>query len=68
VYATVAGVRDFIEDWRCLFPDSKIALTGGDRTLFLKYLTAAFPQTASSTLIDAPEAIFWGISLLTVDC
>ena len=68
VYATVAGVRDFIEDWRCLFPDSKIALTGGDRTLLLKYLTAAFPQTASWALIDAPEAIFWGISLLSVDC
>lgn len=66
VYATVAGVRDFIEDWRCLFPDSKIALTGGDRTLLLQYLASAFPDTASA-VIDAPEAIFWGISLLTVD-
>lgn len=61
VYATVAGVRDFIEDWRRLFPNSKIAVTGGDRTLLLQYLTAAFPDTASS-VIDAPEAIFWGIS------
>ncbi|MEG3894886.1 MULTISPECIES: pantothenate kinase [unclassified Microcoleus] len=67
VYATVAGVRDFIEDWRCLFPDSKIALTGGDRTLLLQYLASAFPDTAAH-LIDAPEAIFWGIRLLTVDC
>ncbi|MEG5171944.1 pantothenate kinase [Microcoleus sp. B3-D7] len=67
VYATVAGVRDFIEDWRCLFPDSKIAVTGGDRTMLLKYLTAAFPNTASA-VIDAPEAIFWGIRLLNVDC
>jgi type III pantothenate kinase len=67
VYATAAGVRDFIEDWRCLFPDSKIAVTGGDRTMLLKYLTAAFPDTAAG-LIDAPEAIFWGISLLSVDC
>ena len=66
VYATVAGVRDFIEDWRCLFPDSKIAITGGDRTLLLQYLTSAFPDTATS-VIDAPEAIFWGISQLTVD-
>ena len=66
VYAAVAGVRDFIEDWRCLFPDSKIAVTGGDRTMLLKYLTAAFPDIAAG-LIDAPEAIFWGISLLTVD-
>ncbi len=61
VYATVAGVRDFIDDWRCLFPDSKIAVTGGDRTMLLKYLTAAFPDTAAG-LIDAPEAIFWGIT------
>ncbi|MGB3262840.1 MAG: pantothenate kinase [Microcoleus sp.] len=61
VYAAVAGVRDFIEDWLNLFPNSKIAITGGDRTLLLQYLTAAFPDTASS-VIDAPEAIFWGIS------
>ncbi|MBD0395830.1 MAG: pantothenate kinase, partial [Microcoleus sp. C1-bin4] len=40
----------------------------GDRTLLLKYLTAAFPHMALSGLIDAPEAIFWGISLLSVDC
>jgi type III pantothenate kinase len=61
VYVALAGVRDFIEDWRRLFPNSKIALTGGDRILLLKYLTALFPDTASS-VIDAPEAIFWGIS------
>ncbi len=67
VYAAVAGVRDFIEDWRCLFPNSKIAITGGDRTLLLQYLASAFPDTAAS-VIDAPEAIFWGISQLTVDC
>ncbi|NQE33211.1 pantothenate kinase [Microcoleus asticus] len=67
VYATVAGVRDFIEDWRCLFPNSKIALTGGDRTLLLQYLASAFPDTASAVIV-APEAIFWGISLLSVDC
>lgn len=61
VYAAVAGVRDFIEDWGCLFPNSKIALTGGDRTLLLQYLASAFPDTASA-VIETPEAIFWGIS------
>ena len=65
VYAVVAGVRDFIEDWLHLFPHSKIAVTGGDRTLLLQYLTAAFPDTASS-IIDAPQAIFWGISQLVI--
>ncbi|MEG4322350.1 MULTISPECIES: pantothenate kinase [unclassified Microcoleus] len=59
VYAAVAGVRDFIEDWRRLFPNSKIAVTGGDRILLLQYLAALFPDTAAS-VIDAPEAIFWG--------
>ena len=59
VYAAVAGVRDFIEDWRRLFPNSKIAVTGGDRILLLEYLTAVFPDTAAS-VIDAPDAIFWG--------
>lgn len=63
VYAAVAGVRDFIEDWRCLFPHSKIAIAGGDRTLLLQYLASAFPDTAAS-VIDAPDAIFWGISQL----
>jgi type III pantothenate kinase len=61
VRAAVAGVRDFIEDWQCLFPRSKIALTGGDRTLLLKYLTAAFPDTGSA-VIEAPAAIFWGMA------
>lgn len=60
VRGVVAAVKDFIEDWRSLFPDSKIALTGGDRTLLLNYLASAFPDTATS-VIDAPQLIFWGI-------
>jgi type III pantothenate kinase len=60
VRGVVAAVKDFIEDWRSLFPDSKIALTGGDRTLLLKYLTSAFPDIAC-TIIEAPQVIFWGM-------
>jgi type III pantothenate kinase len=60
VRGVVAVVKDFIEDWRSLFPDSKIALTGGDRTLLLKYLTSAFPDIAC-TIIKAPQVIFWGM-------
>lgn len=61
VYATVAAVKDFIENWQQEFPDSQIAMTGGDRTWLLSYLQAAFPQVAT-TVIDAPHAIFWGMS------
>jgi len=59
VRGVVAAVKDFIEDWCCLFPDSKIGLTGGDRTLLLKYLASAFPDTAAA-VIETPEAIFGG--------
>ena len=61
IYTIIAGVRDFIQDWRHKFPESKIVLTGGDRTFLLTYLTQMFPDLAS-TIIEAPLAIFWGIT------
>ena len=61
VHGVVSAVNDFIEDWLRLFPNSKIAVTGGDRTLLLKYLVSTFPDTASA-IIETPEAIFWGMS------
>ncbi|MFM9265130.1 pantothenate kinase [Tychonema sp. BBK16] len=61
VHGAVSAVNDFIQDWLRLFPNSKIAITGGDRTLLLKYLASTFPDTAAA-IIEAPEAIFWGMS------
>jgi type III pantothenate kinase len=63
VHGVVAAVNDFIQDWLRLFPNSKIAVTGGDRTLLLKYLASAFPDIATA-IIETPEAIFWGMSRL----
>ena len=60
VRSVVAAVQDFIQDWLILFPDSKIALTGGDRTWLLKYLAATFGDTAAR-IIETPQAIFWGM-------
>ncbi|OCQ97954.1 pantothenate kinase [Oscillatoriales cyanobacterium USR001] len=60
IYSLIAGVRDFIADWRRVFPDSKIAITGGDRTFLLVYLQALYPDLATS-IVEFPEAIFWGI-------
>ncbi|PHX54737.1 pantothenate kinase [Tychonema bourrellyi FEM_GT703] len=59
VYGVVSAVNDFIQDWLRLFPNSKIAVTGGDRTLLLKYLASTFPDTVAA-VIETPEAIFWG--------
>ncbi|PSB55408.1 pantothenate kinase [Chamaesiphon polymorphus] len=33
-----AGIRDFIRDWRKLFPESQIVFTGGDGELLVTYL------------------------------
>jgi type III pantothenate kinase len=46
VRGVVAALKDFIEDWLRLFPESK-------------YLASAFPDTAAA-VIETPEAIFWG--------
>ncbi len=60
VYTVLAGIRDFIEDWRCQFPDSQIALTGGDSVLLLSYLQAQFPQNTRQVIAD-PHLAFWGM-------
>jgi type III pantothenate kinase len=60
IYTVLAGVRDFIEDWRCHFPGSQIALTGGDAAVLLTYFQAQFPEVARQLIID-PNLIFWGM-------
>jgi type III pantothenate kinase len=60
IYTVLAGIRDFIEDWHCQFPNSQIVLTGGDSHVLLTYFQAQFPQIARQ-LIANPHLIFWGI-------
>lgn len=63
VYTVLAGIRDFILDWRCQFPDSKIALTGGDSGVLMSYLQVQFPEIAPQLISDR-HLIFWGIRLV----
>ena len=60
IYTVLAGIRDFIEDWRCQFPDSRIVLTGGDSGLLLSYLQAQLHQNTRQLIAD-PHLIFWGM-------
>lgn len=60
IYTILAGIREFIEAWQQQFPDSKIAITGGDRSLLLLYLQKIWPHLAAS-IIDAPHLVFWGM-------
>jgi type III pantothenate kinase len=60
VHTILAGIKDFVEAWWQLFPDGKIAIKGGDRTLLLNYLQALYPQIAAPLIVE-PNLIFWGM-------
>lgn len=59
-YTVLAGVRDFIEAWWREFPESAVALTGGDRAFLLNSLQALYPEMAARVTAD-PYLIFWGM-------
>ncbi|MEH1927682.1 pantothenate kinase [Nostoc sp.] len=60
IYTLLAGIKDFIQAWWDLFPDGKIAIKGGDRTLLLNYLQALYPEIAPRLIVE-PNLIFWGM-------
>ncbi|MEH2364881.1 pantothenate kinase [Nostoc sp.] len=60
IYTILAGIKDFIEAWWDLFPDGKIAIKGGDRTLLLNYLQALYPEITARLIVE-PNLIFWGM-------
>ncbi|HEY9608921.1 pantothenate kinase [Allocoleopsis sp.] len=60
IYTVLAGMRDFIEDWQSQFPDSRIALTGGDSLVLLSYLQSQYPEIARQLIRDL-RLIFWGM-------
>lgn len=60
IYTLIAGIKGFICAWWQEFPESCIAITGGDRALLLEYLQAQYPDIAAK-IISAPYLIFQGI-------
>ncbi|MFB2975962.1 pantothenate kinase [Microseira sp. BLCC-F43] len=60
VYTVIAGVRDFISAWWDSYPESRILLTGGDRTLMFTYLQTQAPEVAAKITVE-PNLIFWGM-------
>jgi len=63
IYTVLAGIQDFIANWQHQFPDTRIALTGGDSGLLQKYLQTQFPETAAQLIVD-PHLIFRGMGNL----
>ncbi|MEH1855292.1 MAG: pantothenate kinase [Nostoc sp.] len=60
IYTVLAGIKDYIEAWWNLFPDGKIAIKGGDRTLLVNYLQVLYPEIAARWIVE-PNLIFWGM-------
>ena len=65
IYTFLAGINDFSKDWWRQFPESQIALTGGDHTSIYTYLQVQYPEIASKLVADS-HLIFWGMRSLVV--
>lgn len=67
IYTLLAGVREFIYNWRQQFPTSPIVITGGDRPILVENLHSnQTPGIAAGNnpLISEPDLIFKGMALL----
>jgi type III pantothenate kinase len=62
-YTILSGVREFIEDWRSTYPDSKVVLTGGDGLFLHRHLGDRYPHLLPFTIYD-PYLVFKGIQVL----
>ncbi|MBE9191505.1 pantothenate kinase [Gloeocapsopsis crepidinum LEGE 06123] len=60
IYTLMAGIKDFVDAWWQEFPESCVAMTGGDRALLLNYFQVQYPNIATK-ITSAPHLIFQGM-------
>jgi len=60
IYTLIAGIKDFVDAWWQKFPESCVAMTGGDRALLLNCLQSEHPDITAK-IIPAPHLIFQGM-------
>ncbi|BAY16620.1 pantothenate kinase [Anabaenopsis circularis NIES-21] len=63
IYTLLAGIKDFMTAWWDLYPNSKVAIKGGDRTLLFNYLQTLYPELTARLIVE-PNLIFWGIAAI----
>ena len=59
-YTLLAGIQDYIIDWRRQYPNSQVILTGGDSTVLYTSLKIQAPEIAVQLKQD-PHLMFWGM-------
>ncbi len=65
LYGLTAAIQHFAEDWLQQFPDSAIALTGGDAVLLYRAIAHLNPLLALRIQPD-PHLVFWGIRAIAL--
>lgn len=60
IYASIAGIKNFIDAWWQMYPHSQVILTGGDRISLFNYLNSQFPMVAKRVNCDR-NLIFFGM-------
>jgi type III pantothenate kinase len=65
IYTLLSGIKDFIEAWWRLFPESQIVMTGGDSNLLKTYLQQQFPDIGNRIIVDN-KLIFEGIGNILI--
>jgi type III pantothenate kinase len=60
IYTILAGIKDFIQAWLKDYPESKVVITGGDRTLLFNYLKSQYPEIPAKIIVEQ-NLILWGI-------
>lgn len=65
IYTLLSGIKDFIEAWWRLFPESQIVMTGGDSNLLKTYLQQEFPDIGNRIIVDN-KLIFQGIGNILI--
>lgn len=61
LYTLLAGVVNFVEAWLQAYPNSTIAITGGDSNLLFRYCQHQYPERIGTMKRD-PQLIFLGMA------
>jgi type III pantothenate kinase len=62
VHVVSSGIKDFIDDWQQLFPDSQIVFTGGDGEILAMYLDSMLSADLKAKITIDLQLIFHGFS------
>ncbi len=60
LYSQLAGLRDFITDWRQRYGAGQVVFTGGDGPTLAAALASQNPDWATIIQVD-PALVFWGL-------